>query len=75
MIALKNILTNYEMLSKIGHVCIMGDLNSRLGNITGDSITNTRGHHVMEATKKGKLQVIKSNQTIKWTFHHLGNGG
>ena len=28
----------------------------------------------MEATKKGKLQVIKSNQTMKWTFHHLGNG-
>ena len=72
---LENILVNYELLSKIGHVCIMGDLNGRLGSITGDSTTNTRGGMIAEAIKKGGLQIIKSTQTNKWAFCHPGNRG
>jgi hypothetical protein len=67
---LKNLLENYALFSNIGQVCMMGDFNGRLGNITGDSITNMRGNLIKEATHKGNLRILQSNQQLKWTFYH-----
>ena len=69
-----NVNCNYEKLSKVGKVLVMGDFNGRLGNITGDSTSNTRGKKIIKLCKDTGLEVVQSNQSPKWTFYHFNKG-
>ena len=52
----------------------MGDLNGRLGSITGDSLSNTRGKKIIKMCKDTGLEVAQSTQKVKWTHHHFNKG-
>jgi hypothetical protein len=71
---LLNIEKNQNDLSKCGKVLVMGDLNGRMGGITGDSLTNERGKMIIKLSKQSGLRIIKSPQPIKWTFYHKYRG-
>jgi hypothetical protein len=71
---LQNIETNQLELGKVGKVLVMGDFNGRMGNLTGDDLTNDRGKMIKKQSKKSGLQIIKSQQKVKYTFYHRYKG-
>jgi hypothetical protein len=71
---MENVKSNYERLSKIGKVLVMGDMNGRIGSITGDSLSNTRGKKIIKMCKETGLGVVTTDQKTKWTHYHFNKG-
>jgi hypothetical protein len=71
---LENVETNLPLLTKCGKVVIMGDLNGRMGNVTGDKITNERGRMIKKLSKNMGVKIVRAKQDKKWTFYSKVKG-
>ena len=66
---INNLISTKASLSGLGRVLIMGDFNCRLGALTRDKKTNTRGKLLKDFFKSTKSSPLSNKQSDHWTCY------